>query len=219
MTEDEHPIVGEYCVALETIAGFEKGKLYNCVYEEKDNYNHLFIKSLSYHREPAGTPNGWSKKYFANHWRKASLEEIRDWFSNTSSKNEDPLPIRFELKKGIDRQAFVPNFQYDSVFHHVYKQTGVLDLVYNPVFPEKEIVITVPSSSGDFDVVITKGVVKSEDGAVDIQGLTNVIIGTTPLEKVGPWLVTYKTVDIGCKKDIPISALEKILEEYNKLNA
>lgn len=87
---------------------------------------------------------------------------------------------------------------------------------------KKEETLTIKCASGDFDVVVSKDKIEYGDTVFTVEELQKIYdFATITIDSISTseYRVMFPLIDIGCKKNIPISEIEKIIDTYKKLNS
>ena len=112
---------------------------------------------------------------------------------------EDPNDIMFKLPQ-----------DYSKVLEFAKKQ------LEHPYW-SKEIIVELNSDDKIFEVKVEPGKSITFDGEnINIQSLKRTVINSNFTECVNSWNVNFEYVSIGCKHNIPIRDIQKVIDAYNK---
>lgn len=105
-----------------------------------------------------------------------------------------------------------------------FRKAGVLDLWFEPVYESTKKTVTLRSKQGDFTVDVEPGKsikytdydslgAEKEFKICDLKAWANSSKGWKP---VNGWEVKNETISIGCKHEIPIEDIQKVIDAYEK---
>lgn len=151
MVDDNSFYKGEWVVALsDTEPQFTKGKLY-CVRDYRDIDTIVLIVQ----DDSGSKTNGW----YACNFRKATKQEIINHFTKQlvigEWNMEQKAIVGYKVKKGIETVSagralnttfshpYKLAFQVDTTTHKEAERTGLLDLLFEPVYEEKKVFIEI----------------------------------------------------------------------------
>ena len=104
------------------------------------------------------------------------------------------------------------NFRDGSTYHKLLKEAGVMDIWFEPVYKKEDKFHTINHGNGDsFQVKIVKDGFEFEASFVGRDYILHIVNNCNPSVQL-PWNSKYSSIDIGCKKNIPISELEKLIK-------
>lgn len=145
-----------------------------------------------------------------------SFEIFEKWFKQEFMNTEDKVIIGYKLIKEYPNSRPVGTV-YTENFGLCAKYPEIYEAIYEEVKKETKLEIGCDES---FGIVISKGsdIIVAPERDIDIKHLINLRNEFQKLSKFNNWGFSVNTVNIGCKKNIPFSYLDTIIEEWNKLN-
>lgn len=104
------------------------------------------------------------------------------------------------------------HFMVNSDYHKILKEAGVIDIWFEAVYKKEDKFHTINHGNGDsFQVKIVKDGFELEGFFVGRDNILHIVNKCNPSAGL-PWNCRYDSVTIGCKKNIPISELEKLIK-------
>lgn len=239
MTDEETPQIGEYVKCIDGQSSyFTKNKLYKVI-GDFDNFEALI--------DDTNTPNGYSGQNEENFIR-ATRQEIIDHFLPTKettmenakvtvseNQKETRKIIGYNVKDGIDRKAAARAVQRDSflrtyscdflVNSPVYIEaeiTGVLGMLFEPVYEEEAKVFTLDSDDGKFEIEVSeKGIYYRKENiflnAVELKAAVNPLYACSSNVGTYKFRLVVTHIDSGCKKNVPLKQWQEVLYHFYNL--
>lgn len=132
------------------------------------------------------------------------------------SQNKNPQKIaNIEEFKELAAHSF--NYRYDVIFNLPQDYSKVLEFAKKQLehpYWNKEIIVELNSDDKIFEVKVDPGKSITFDGEnIKIADLKMLILFGG---KVNNWIYNFEYVSIGCKHNIPIRDIQKVIDAYNK---
>jgi hypothetical protein len=135
------------------------------------------------------------------------------------SQNKNPQKIaNIEEFKELAAHSF--NDEYDVVFNLPQDYSKVLEFAKKQLehpYWSKDVTITLGCDDGTFDVKVEPGKsITFEGKEITITSLKSIIVNSKVRTFINSWGVNHEYVSIGCKLNIPIRDIQKVIDTYNK---
>lgn len=161
------------------------------------------------------------------YFTKASKEEIIAHFTKNKTMNkkiEGYKLIKPEYNaaalKLVGITAWNPNptwdFKEGSPEYDKLLAAGVLNLWFAPVYEQEDRYLTVTCDQGEFKVKVVPEGFEFESNLVPLQRIKDLVNIMRNAVSIGNWSTTFNTVNIGCKKNITLDSLQKLIDAHGK---
>lgn len=132
------------------------------------------------------------------------------------SQNKNPQKIaNIEEFKELAAHSF--NDRYDVIFNLPQDYSKVLEFAKQQLeskYWSKDVIVTLGCEDMTFDVKVVPGKSITFEGKdINIQTLKSLTNNKIP--SISGWDVSYESVTIGCKHNIPIEDIKKVINAYN----
>ena len=135
------------------------------------------------------------------------------------SQNKNPQKIA-HLEEFKELAAHTFNDEYDVVFNLPQDYSKVLEFAKKQLehpYWSKDVTITLGCDDGTFDVKVEPGKsITFEGKEITITSLKSIIVNSKVKTIINSWGVNHENVSIGCKHNIPIGDIQKVIDTYNK---
>ena len=135
------------------------------------------------------------------------------------SQNKNPQKIA-HLEEFKELAAHTFNDEYDVVFNLPQDYSKVLEFAKKQLehpYWSKDVTITLGCDDGTFDVKVEPGKsITFEGKEITITSLKSIVVNSKVRTIINSWGVNYENVSIGCKHNIPIGDIQKVIDTYNK---
>ena len=232
----------KYGVVSKINAETEIGLNISVYWENKDNNTYSYEDLLFYEQQTEFPipPIIKGEKYHLEAFQK-DLEKLGFYFTTTSyyegcsirsNKNGNFTtikewkeftysPRRYTKDTNYMRKVEYINFQLPQQWNEALEHCK--NFLEHPFWNhKKEETLTIKCASGDFTVKVSKDKVEYEDTIFTVEELQKIYdFATIAIDSISTseYRVMFPLIDIGCKKSIPISEIEKIIDTYKKLNS
>lgn len=197
--------------------------------KDLDKLNRILNRAFPNDISAKGDGHYYGKNIFRqNEWIVISDENILKVPLNEILEKEDGDVITYKVLKGF------PNIEGLKVGDSITISSGYFTTAHEfpeflqPIYEEPSVNITMHSDAGEFELQVSKKGVYYVDGNnwVELDIIEKVLeltkehvnyLSNTGLP-LGNWSFNIQKIDIGCKKNIPLSDWVKVINEYKRLN-
>ena len=135
------------------------------------------------------------------------------------SQNKNPQKIT-NIEEFKELAAHTFNDEYDVIFNLPQDYSKVLEFAKKQLehpYWNKDVTVTLGCDNGIFDVKVVPGKsITFEGKEITITSLKSIIVNSKVRTIINSWGVNYEFVSIGCKHNIPIKDIQKVIDAYNK---
>lgn len=134
------------------------------------------------------------------------------------SQNKNPQKItNIEEFKELASHTF--NDEYDVIFNLPQDYSKVLEFAKKQLehpYWSKDVTITLGCDDGTFNVKVVPGKsITFEGKEIKIKDLEDIIENLEYAYNINDWKIKHESVTIGCKHNIPIEDIKKVIDAYN----
>ena len=125
-------------------------------------------------------------------------DSFEDYIDIIPHNDENDLDVTFNLPQDYSKALKFAKKQLESKYWN------------------KDVIVTLGCDDDVFDVKVIPGKsITFENKNINIQMLKHLVTASEVTHRINDWKINYESVTIGCKHNIPIEDIKKVIDAYN----